>query len=806
MLARTLFGKYELEEEIGRGGMGVVYRARDLALGRPVAVKELLLQPLGSVAEQGDMVARFRREAQTAGRLQHPNITALYDFGEDEQQHYMVMELLEGFTLKYWIDQRKTLSLNDGIGLLLQLCAGLEYAHRQRIIHRDIKPENILITHEQHLKIMDFGIARLNDPDSLVKMTQEGSMLGTLAYMSPEQLQDASSVDHRADIFSVGVLMYELFTSQLPFEGASMGMTIMKIISEEPVPPANLNRQITPRLEQIILKALAKRRPQRYQTMLELGEDLQLALSELAPAPLDEAPPVPVSAGVVHHHPTLAVQQRQTGRIPDLSQSPAFHLSEDPPPPQRGFRQHNRWGVTVEISPDQLTAWLEVDATYSPEPIDENKLRQSLRQAGLIEGIDESVLQKALTQGYLERTLVALGTPPQHGQDGWIDYLVEEAEQGPQMREDGTVDYLHLNLVVTVSVGAPLIRRYNATRGIPGFTVTGEPIPARNGAEKRFSPGAGVGPSSDDANLFVAERPGRPVRTPTSIRIDDTITLDEVNVRTGHIDFDGTVVVKGNVNSGLRIRASGDIVVLGTVEDCVLEAGGNLHLRGSVFGGGNTRLQARGDIFARYLQQAHLQAQGSLTVEEGLIHCQTQVWGRVRIGEGSSRGQLNGGQLICGGPLQVRVLGSTASTPTRIILGCDPAQHQLLGQQEQAWAKGRQQLEELIKAIIYLRTSDPGRSDQIQQLENKRQAVSLEVNGLQDEVQYLRDRLRQAVDASLCQVQVADRLFAGVHVQLPGAQQRFQEDLAGPMYLREILNDRRERIVFVSSTAGGAAW
>jgi uncharacterized protein (DUF342 family) len=306
---------------------------------------------------------------------------------------------------------------------------------------------------------------------------------------------------------------------------------------------------------------------------------------------------------------------------------------------------------------------------------------------------------------------------------------------------------------------------------------------------------------------MIAERAGRPVRTPTTIRIDDTITLPQVTVRTGHIDFDGTVVVKENVNSGLHIRASGDIVVLGTVEDCVLEAGGNMHLRGSVFGGANTRLQARGDIFARYIQQAHIQVQGNLTVEEGLIHCQTSVWGRVRIGEGPGRGQLNGGQLVCGGPLQVRVLGSNASTPTRIILGCDPAQHQLLAQQELAWTKGRQQLEELIKAIIYLRTHDPGRSDQIQQLENKRQAVSLEVNGLQDEVQYLRDRLRQAVDASLCQVQVADRLFAGVHVQLPGAQQRFQEDTAGPLYLREALNDRRERIVCVSSTGGGGtAW
>ncbi len=269
-----VLGKYEILEEIGRGGMGVVYKAKDVRIERTVAIKELLINPsLAKAAEE--IIARFHREAQTAGSLQHPNIVTIHDFGEDSGSHYIAMEFIEGKNLKEYMEEGHQFSDVQLVDILIQTCEGLQHAHDRKIVHRDIKPDNISITSKGDVKITDFGIARMSTNNPMMSMTQDGTMLGTLGYISPEQLQDSRRVDHRADIFSLGAMMYELYTSQLPFDGGNLGATILKIVSEDPTPPTRLNPDLDPRIEKVVMKALQKLPDFRYQSAREISDELK---------------------------------------------------------------------------------------------------------------------------------------------------------------------------------------------------------------------------------------------------------------------------------------------------------------------------------------------------------------------------------------------------------------------------------------------------------------------------------------------------------------------------------------------------
>lgn len=269
-----VLGKYEIIKEIGRGGMGVVYSARDVRIDRTVAIKELLINPSLEKAA-GEIIARFHREAQTAGSLQHPNIVTIHDFGEDSGHHYIAMEFIEGKNLKEYMDEGREFTPDQLLDIMIQTCEGLQHAHDRKVIHRDIKPDNISITSKGDVKITDFGIARMSTQNPMMSMTQDGTMLGTLGYISPEQLQDSRRVDHRADLFSLGAMMYELYTGRLPFDGGNLGATILKIVSEDPVPPTRLNVDVDPRIEKIILKALQKLPDFRYQSAKEIADELK---------------------------------------------------------------------------------------------------------------------------------------------------------------------------------------------------------------------------------------------------------------------------------------------------------------------------------------------------------------------------------------------------------------------------------------------------------------------------------------------------------------------------------------------------
>lgn len=285
------FGQYKILSEIGRGGMGIVYQALDQKDKRIVAIKQLVFANIDP-AKQDEFRDRFRREAATAARLTHPNIVTVYDVSTQGDNYFYVMELLDGHSL------RRELEINDGRmdpdkywPIFAQVVEGLSFAHSMNVVHRDVKPDNIFILKDGRVKITDFGIARASDFENS-NLTKTGVMMGTLAYVSPEQLQDAKNVDHRADIFSLGVVSYEALSGQLPFTGDGIAQTIVKIVSQEEKPLHIMLPYINVKTSSAVTKSLRKRARERYRSVKDFAKEFQESLGGQACAPF----PPPVAA------------------------------------------------------------------------------------------------------------------------------------------------------------------------------------------------------------------------------------------------------------------------------------------------------------------------------------------------------------------------------------------------------------------------------------------------------------------------------------------------------------------------------
>ncbi|HNH34361.1 MAG TPA: serine/threonine-protein kinase, partial [Rhodocyclaceae bacterium] len=257
-------GKYEIRRELGSGAMGIVYEGWDPAIGRRVAIKTVKREQLDR-AEAEEVLVRFRREAQAAGRLSHPNIVAIYEFGEDGGTSFIAMEFIEGRELKDHFDDEERFPLPRVVAIMEQLLAALDHAHKNGVVHRDIKPANIILLADGTVKVADFGIARIESSN----LTQAGSVLGTPSYMSPEQFM-GQTVDGRSDLYSAGVILYQFLTGEKPFTGALT--TIMhKVLNEEPPAPSILNVQVRRPFDALVKKAMAKRPDERFQSGREFA-------------------------------------------------------------------------------------------------------------------------------------------------------------------------------------------------------------------------------------------------------------------------------------------------------------------------------------------------------------------------------------------------------------------------------------------------------------------------------------------------------------------------------------------------------
>jgi serine/threonine protein kinase len=354
----TKLGRYEVLSELGKGAMGVVYLAKDPVIGRMVAIKTIRSANIGDDdSESREFRERFVREAQTAGILSHPNIVTIHDIGEDgdTQTSFIAMEYIEGKNLKSLLAEKAPFSYDQIADMIAQVAEAIDYAHRKGIIHRDIKPANIIITTDEKVKITDFGIAKVASSN----LTTTGQFLGTPNYMSPEQVSGAP-VDGRSDIFSLGVVLYELLTKRKPFHGENLTAISYKIVHEDFTPPAELSRDVPPEFNPIVARAMAKDPWNRYQR----GKDFALALHQLR-AHLEEQKALQDLGAIVSE-----AEFMPTLRLANLEQmaaegAPAARSTQVTPPDDRATEVLSSEAMSA---PERLTA----TATHNLEELGTN--------------------------------------------------------------------------------------------------------------------------------------------------------------------------------------------------------------------------------------------------------------------------------------------------------------------------------------------------------------------------------------------------------------------------------------------------
>ncbi|MGI6144253.1 MAG: Stk1 family PASTA domain-containing Ser/Thr kinase [Clostridia bacterium] len=310
VIGKLLSNRYEILEQVGGGGMALVYRAKDVYLNRMVAIKILREQ----FTNDEEFVTRFRREAQAVASLSHTNIVSIYDVGQDQEIYYIVMEMIEGRDLKELIKEKSPFSVKETLDIAVQICDALAHAHEHKIIHRDVKPHNIIITSEGKVKVTDFGLARAV---STVTVTHTDNIMGSVHYFSPEQAR-GEIADEKSDIYSLGVVIYEMLTGKVPFEGESPISVALNKIQNDPVPPRQINPQIGEALEKVILRAMVKDPRRRYNSVSELRNNL-------------------ISAGLYNR-----LENNDTVKVmEDTIKLPRFRKGAGEKPEKKSIRNHN---------------------------------------------------------------------------------------------------------------------------------------------------------------------------------------------------------------------------------------------------------------------------------------------------------------------------------------------------------------------------------------------------------------------------------------------------------------------------------
>ncbi len=337
-------GKYDIRGTVGRGAMGVVYDGYDPIIDRRVAIKTLRL-PDTSDPELLEGLERFRREARAAGRLSHPNIVAVYDYGETDELAYIVMEFVEGRSLKEWLAEHPPMPAGEAVALLREVLAGLAYSHDRGVVHRDIKPANIMMTTDHHAKIADFGIARIEASGS----TQVGTIMGTPAYMSPEQFT-GDPVDRRTDLYSCGVLLYQLLTGARPFDGSQTAI-MHKVLTTAPPLPSSVAGSVPPALDAVVARAMARRPEDRFASAADFLQALRAPVADHDDTII--APPVRRTAGSAGAPPP----GQAGGSATAMAARPAHHLV---------------WQILVIlvvcVASSGLTVWLWPRRPAAPAP------------------------------------------------------------------------------------------------------------------------------------------------------------------------------------------------------------------------------------------------------------------------------------------------------------------------------------------------------------------------------------------------------------------------------------------------------
>lgn len=452
--------------------------------------------------------------------------------------------------------------------------------------------------------------------------------------------------------------------------------------------------------------------------------------------------------------------------------------------------------LAISISSDKLKAWLSLTPGKGfPSPSLE-EIEQKVKDHGIHYGLKRELLIQAAAQGKLDKTAIAEGDPPTHGKSAWFEYLLAEPDPETALAtasEAERVDFRNRNAIVTVDENQPLMRRHPPEQGTPGRGVTGEAIPAEDGRDYQLLESIGSRFAPQDSDLLIASRSGRPIRQNRTVRVDDVLTLENVDYSTGHINFKGSVVVKGAVRDGFQVRATGDIVVHGSVEDAMLESENNIQIHGSMFGRERGRLSAGGNIQVTYIQSCEIDCLGDLSVFDGMFHCQTRVLGQITAGGRGGKGQINGGEIWAGKRIIARIIGSNSSTATKVALGEDPYLRQKLRDIDHNLRYYKSELEQVVKSIIYIRTRAADKATSLTELESRRGELLDTVNHLSDQVHEIREHLNRS--RFHCELLVQDSIMSGVKLRLAEIPRSIEEDLpACRFYLEPDANGLQVRM------------
>jgi serine/threonine protein kinase len=455
-LTPTKLGRYEIVDEIGKGAMGVVYLARDPLIGRLVALKTFRIGYSVKDQELEQFRARFIREAQSTGILNHPNIVTIHDVVEhsDDGLAFIAMEYVRGTNLKALLQGDQPLTLPFVVDVIAQVAEALDYAHSHRVIHRDVKPANILITADNRVKITDFGIARLDTSN----LTQEGQLLGTPNYMAPEQIQ-GKEVDHRADLFALGVVLYEMITRRKPFQGENLTVVSHRIVYDHFTPPRDYVQNLPPGLEAILSRALDKDPNRRYQKAKEMIADLRRVSGSVGGDDLNETQSLAVMGPLVMTPPAGSALGASWAQAPDhhgtMMTPPSVNMTPPPLPPPPALPN----GSSVSPSP------MPTPATGSPGMTVSTHATQKPARRGPLVSPGRTVLAASAAALVLLAVAAALF--------GWLWWTT------PKVGRDAAEDERQKQVVGLVRTGFQLMAKGESATAVRFFKLAEELVPEK---------------------------------------------------------------------------------------------------------------------------------------------------------------------------------------------------------------------------------------------------------------------------------------------------------------------------------------
>jgi uncharacterized protein len=421
--------------------------------------------------------------------------------------------------------------------------------------------------------------------------------------------------------------------------------------------------------------------------------------------------------------------------------------------------------IRVQIAADRLSASVSTVLAHGGKPVSADGIFQSLAQAGVTFGILESKIRELSFEAPCEEVLIAEGIPAKPGDDARFEKLFEESSTkgSPQERKDGKVDYHELGTYASVEPGTPLLQKIPVTAGVPGTGVDGLPIAPKPGKDAELVPGAGTEISADDPNLLLATIGGQPVYLRDTVKVVDKLEVPRVDFKTGNIDFDGSVLVRGPIMQGFKVKAGGDLVVFDEVEALELTAGGSVVIKGGIFGKHQCQITAHGDVKAKFLNDCVVHCGGDLMVEDLLAGCTVICEGTLKAGQAGGKGQVYGGHILATKGVRAKILGCATEVGTTIEVSTSPKLRSRHKELQKEIKLGETKLDELKKNAEYLKRQPSRRQDP--RLDQITEAIFL----MSDQIEELRAeaaQLAERIDTGALGGIVANEAHGGVTLQI----------------------------------------